>query len=74
VRGLEAVAAADRGDPKVECGVARVAALVEQGLGRLVLLADLQQLLIGGVLLTEVSAEPALTVLNLLHPNLLILG
>jgi len=45
----------------------RVPAVVDEHLGRLVLPADLQNLLIGLVRLAEVGTQPALPLVNLLH-------
>ena len=47
--------------------VTRVTALIDQHLGRLVLLADRDELLRPRVALAEVDAETALSVVNLLH-------
>jgi hypothetical protein len=59
-RRLETVAAADRGDAQVQRRVARVAALVHDVLGRLVLEADLDELLAVGVVFAVVRAQAAL--------------
>lgn len=51
----------------MQCRVARVAALIDQHLRRLVLLPDGDQLLGPRMGLAEVNAESALSVVDLLH-------
>jgi hypothetical protein len=50
--------------------MARVAALVHQAFRCLVAAPDLQQLTVGVVMLTEMVAQPALSVLYLKHGSL----
>ena len=71
--GFVGVAAADGGDAEVEVGVLGVAALVDEVFGGEVLAVDLDDLLIGRVVFTEVSAESALAVVNSEHRDLLTL-
>jgi hypothetical protein len=68
---LEPVAAAGGGDAEVERGVAGVAALIDQVLGRFLLRADLDELLVGLMVFAEMGAKPALTLVNLQHGRLL---
>jgi hypothetical protein len=67
-RGREALAAADGGDDQVQGRVAGVAALFDQILGGLAGDADLVEAgLLLRLVLTEVGAETALAVVDLLH-------
>jgi hypothetical protein len=67
VRRLEPVAPADGGDDEVQGGVLRVAALFDEVLRGLLRDADLNELLLGRVVLAEVGAQSALSVVNLEH-------
>lgn len=66
-RALEPVAATDGRNLEMQRRVPRVTALVHEHLRRFVLAANVDQLLRTRMRLTEMDAEPALPVLNLLH-------
>src|SRR4051794_16689234 len=63
-RRFEPVAAADGRDLQVERSVAWMAALLDQVVGGLALRADLHELLVVVVVLPEVAAQAALSVVN----------
>src|SRR5688572_30157388 len=67
--GLEAGAAADRRDHQMKRLVLRVAALLDEVFGRLMLASDLNQLghRVGGVMLAKMDAKSTLSVLDLKH-------
>jgi hypothetical protein len=67
LRGGEAFAAADGRDHQVQRGVLRVSALLDEVLRRLVGNANLYELLVLRVVLAEVGAQAALTVVYLKH-------
>jgi hypothetical protein len=73
-RRLEPVAAAVGGDAQVERSVAGVAALVHHFLRRFLAQADLDEALVGGVVLAEVAAQAALSFVNMQHDVLLFMG
>ena len=66
---LKAIAATDRSYFQVKCGVLWVAALIEEIRVGLMRRDDADQGLIALLMLAEMGAEPALTILNGLHES-----
>jgi hypothetical protein len=64
---LKAVAAADRGDPKMQAGMTGVATGVDQRLRALMFPTELNDRRIWGVPLGEMGAQSTLTILDNLH-------